>query len=362
MVKSCRFRVKKSALVALVALVAAMLAHAPPASAQSSAEHKASIPQTSAASQDDKRAAAYVAQAKAALAAGDSHEALRGFRDAWNLAKTPAIAANLATIEASFGHHRDAAEHFQFALSHLPPSATTEQKQAVAAGLDTEKQQVVTLVVRGAPVGASLSIDGQIFGIAPYTDNLFVEFGHHEVRAEAPGYESLTQTITGASIGTTIAVQLALRPLDTPPPALPKPQEQQPVSVAPMIDTNAKPSTGVLAVGGGLAVVGAALGTVYMLKASSADDEATKARADLTHDNACFGATAHVAECNALRDANSAVRRDQNIATASFIVDGAAAVGTLVYWLWPRSQAPSAPVASAIVGPGYAAVQARWSW
>ncbi|HKO46289.1 MAG TPA: PEGA domain-containing protein [Polyangiaceae bacterium] len=310
--------------------------------------------------QDHERAASFVAQAKAALAAGDSAAALRGFRCAWDLAKTPEIAGNLAIIEASLGRHRDAAEHFQFALSHLPPSATTEQKQAVAAGLDTEKQRVVTLVVRGAPVGARLSVDGQIFGTAPYTDNLYVEVGPHEVRAEASGYESLTQTISSATIGTTIAVQLALRPLEVQPEAT-HPNQQSPRSPAPIMDPAAKPSPVVLIVGGGLTLVGAVVGTVYSLKASTAQDDAARLRAELPTGNACFGSSAPVEECTALGNANSAVIHDRNIATASFIVSGAAAAGTLVYWLWPRS-GPARPVANAVVTPSYAAVQARWSW
>ena len=340
---------------ATVAIVAAVLATAPRAGAQSGEDH------SSGTTQDDKRAAALVAQAKAAVAAGNAHEALRGFRDAWELAKTPEIAGNLATIEASLGRHRDAAEHFQFALSHLPRGATTEQKQAVAAGLDTEKQQVVTLVVRGAPVGARLSVDAQIVGIAPYTDNLYVEVGRHDILAEAPGYRSLTQTITGSDVGATIAVQLALSPLEASGPTVPSDRQEHAAVAPPVIDTAAKPSPVLVLVGGGVALVGAVVGTVFLLKANTALDEASQERAGLPGDNACFGASSHTAQCTALHDANVAVDRDRNIATASFVVGGAAAVGSLVYWLWPRPHAPSGRV-GAIVTPGYAAVQARWSW
>src|SRR6187401_3781280 len=71
-------------------------------------ERTASAESASASTTDAKRAAELVAAAKAARAAGDVHQALRGFRDAWDLTKTPEIAANLAVVEASFGHHRDA--------------------------------------------------------------------------------------------------------------------------------------------------------------------------------------------------------------------------------------------------------------
>ena len=337
---------------AAATVAAAIFSHSLPVGAQSATERSAAT------AQDDRRAAGFVARGRAALAAGNSPEALRDFREAWKLAKTPAIAGNLAIIEASLGRHRDAAEHFQFALSHLPPSATTEQKQAVAAGLDTEKQRVVTLVVRGAPVGARLAVDGQIFGTAPYTDNLYVEVGAHELRAEASGYQSLTQEISAAMVGTTIAVQLALRPLTALPEAASVKQQLAPP--ARIMDAMAKPSSVLLAVGGAATVVGALAGTVYSFKASNAQDDASKLRAQLPED-ACLG-FAHIDECTALTQANSTVIRDRNIAMVSFIVSGAAAAGTLAYWFWPRSPDSTKPVASAVVAPGYAAVQAWWSW
>jgi hypothetical protein len=310
----------------------------------------------------DARANAFVTQAKAALAAGNAHEALRDFRDAWALAKTPEIAGNLATIEASFSRHRDAAEHFQFALSHLPSDATTEQKQAVAAGLDTEKQQVVTLVIRGAPVGARLLIDGEPFGTAPYTDNLYAEPGRHDVRAEAPGYQTLTERVDG-SAGVTLAVQVALRPIDASPAAFSSERPGQGADTEPPgLGRTVKRSPVVLALGSGVTVVGAALGTVFLLKANSAQDEASRDGGALKGANACGTNTPYVTQCDALHKANAAIDRDRNIAVASFVVGGAAAVGSLVYWVWPRAKAPTSAHASAIVSPGYAAVQARWSW
>jgi hypothetical protein len=122
-----------------------------------------------------------------------------------------------------------------------------------------------------------------------------------------------------------------------------------------------KPSPVLLVIGGGVTLVGATLGTVFLMKANTALDESSRDRAALPATNACFGASGQTALCTGLRNANVAVDRDRNIATTSFIVGGAAAVGSLVYWLWPRAEAPSGHV-GAIVGPGYAAVKAGWSW
>jgi hypothetical protein len=173
-------------------------------------ERTASAESASASVTDAQRAAEFVAAAKAARAAGDVHQALRKFRDAWALTKTPEIAANLAVVEASFGHHRDAAEHFQFALSHLPPTATAEQAQAVAAGLDEEKRYVVTLAIRGVPAGARIFVDGALAGIAPELRDSYVDPGLHAVRAEAAGHQSMTRSVQ-ASAGTTVELPLALQ-------------------------------------------------------------------------------------------------------------------------------------------------------
>jgi hypothetical protein len=219
---------------------------------------------------------------------------------------------------------------------------------------------VVTLVIRGAPVGARLSIDGEPFGTAPYSDNLYAEPGRHDVRAEAPGYQTLMEQVDG-SAGLTLAVQLALRPVDASLAATSS-ERQGPDIESPGPRRTAKRSPVVLSFGAGIAVVGAALGTVFLLKAHTAQDEASSDAGKLTGANACGLGTPYVPQCNALHNANAAIDRDRNIAVASFAVGGAAAVGSLVYWLWPRATASTSAHASALVSPGYAAVQARWSW
>jgi hypothetical protein len=163
-------------------------------------------------------------------------------------------------------------------------------------------------------------------------------------------------------VGTTLAVQLALRPLEAPAPEALAHGQAHETAVPPVLHTAGKPSPVVLVVGGGATLVGAALGAVSLVKRKTALQNAANERDALPGDNACGSNTPHVSECKTLHDTNVAIDRDRNVAAASFVVGGAAAVGTLVYWFWPRSQAPTEPMASAIVIPGYAAVQARWSW
>src|SRR3954454_11393209 len=84
---------------------------------------------------DSDRANLLFKKGKVAFNAGKYNDALRIYSEAWTLKKSPDIAANLAQTESELGKHRDAAEHFSFALGHLLPSSTDEQQQALAEGL-----------------------------------------------------------------------------------------------------------------------------------------------------------------------------------------------------------------------------------
>jgi hypothetical protein len=312
---------------------------------------------------DQTRVVELVDQAKLDFAAGMAHDALLGFREAWALAKTPEVAANLAIVEAGFGHHRDAAEHFRFALLHLSARTTAAQRRAVAAGLDAEKAHVLTLKVESVPVTAHIAIDGQVSTGALSGDELYVEPGRHQIHADAPGYQSITLSIDGAA-GITLPVQVELQPIDGRGESEARAHAQlsgAPPSASAIHDSHS-PSTLPLIVGGSLAVVGVTLGTIFLVKAGSASDEVSNARSALPGDSACSPGTNAVSQCNALHDAIVSQNRDQNIGTAGLVVAGAATVGTLLYWLWPRSQNSSAATAYAVVSPGYAAVRASWAW
>jgi len=314
-------------------------------------------PQAGLSESDQARVAALVAQAKLDFSAGMVHDALRNFRDAWALAKTPEIAANLAIVEAGFEHHRDAAEHFEFSLSHLSAGATAEQRRAVEKGLEAEKHHVLTLDVRAVPASVSISIDGQPSGRASGINELYVEPGQHSLHAEASGYESSGRVVNGAA-GDTVVVQFDMRPLPMPQQAT-KNESARPDAMDRQADG---PSMTPLIVGGSVAVVGAAIGTVFVLKANSASNDAADARNGLGGDSACSAGTKFVSQCSTLHSAITSQQHDQNIAVVGFSVAGAAAIGTALYWFWPRSSNAAVPRADASVARGYVALGAKWSW
>ena len=309
----------------------------------------------------DTRAAALVVQGKAAFAAGNMHEALRAFRDAWELAKTSQIAANLGTIEQNFGQHRDAAEHLWFALSHLSAAATDAQRQAISEALDGEKRHVVTLLLHGAPPGASISIDDKAVSTAPVVDEIYVDPGQHSARAECAKYQGETRMFDGLS-GATIDVTFNLMPtLETvvTPPARVSVQLQ---SSSPQAASPGKPSLAVVAIGGGIVLLGIATGTVFLVEANRASRDAQDKRDALGSPNACGTGTPFISECKSLHDTNVAIDRDNTIAATALVIGGAAAIGTLVYEVWPRKHSEAKLHAGPVITPQYTGFQALLRW
>src|SRR6187402_414994 len=139
-------------------------------------------------SADSDRANLLFKRGKVAFNDGKYADALRIYSEAWRLKQSPDIAANLAQTESELGQHRAAAEHFAYALAHLLPSSTDEQKYALSEGLEQEKRAIGSLRVTLEPADATLTIDEQPLTL-PVNGEVFVEPGEHRVLASREGYE-----------------------------------------------------------------------------------------------------------------------------------------------------------------------------
>src|SRR6478735_10958853 len=212
-------------------------------------------------SPDSDRANQLFKKGKVAFNAGKYNDALRIYTEAWSLKQSPDIAANLAQTESELGQHRDAAEHFSFALDHLLPSSTDEQKQALAEGLAQEKKEIGTLRVTLEPSDSVLTIDGVRISVPPSGD-VFLEPGEHAVSVNHEDCEPSQQTVRisrgasqvlwiklTASAGTHRAADGATQPTDVTPPS----GSHSHRSIVPAV------------IGGGLVVAGAAVGVVFLV-------------------------------------------------------------------------------------------------
>jgi hypothetical protein len=94
-------------------------------------------------------------------------------------------------------------------------------------------------------------------------------------------------------------------------------------------------------VGGSIVLIGAGLGIGYRVSASSKNDD-LHALQEKNGSNGCNDGSAAPTDCDAAKDAGESVDSRRNISTASFVVAGAALVGTAVYWFWPRSSTATA--------------------
>src|SRR6185369_5804486 len=125
---------------------------------------------------DGDRANQLFKKGKVAFNSGKYNDALRIYSEAWSLKQSPDIAANLAQAESELGKHRDAAEHFAFALAHILPSSTDEQKLALADGLAAEKKEISPLRVTLEPADSTLTID-DVFVTVPVAGDVYVDPG-----------------------------------------------------------------------------------------------------------------------------------------------------------------------------------------
>ncbi len=293
-------------------------------------------------SADSDRANLLFKKGKIAFNDGKYSDALRIYSEAWSLKQSPDIAANLAQTESELGKHRAAAEHFAFALAHLLPSTTDEQKKALADGLDIEKKEVGTLHVTLEPADAALSVDDAPATLPPSGD-LFVEPGEHRCSVTREGYESSAQTVRvskGGSqvlwiklngVGGAAAAAPGVNPTSTPPLQATNP---------PGVDSGASNERSLVPVfvGGGIAVLGIAAGVGFLLSGNSHGDKAAELANQIPGQNGCGAGTPFAADCAALHSENQSGASARRLETASFVVAGAATVATIVYLLWPRGE------------------------
>ena len=287
---------------------------------------------------DSDRANLLFKKGKIAFNDGKYTDALRIYSEAWSLKQSPDIAGNLAQTEAELGKHRDAAEHFAFALAHLLPSSTDEQKKALAEGLEIEKRQVSTLHVTLEPADSRLAIDDAPV-VLPPNGEVFVDAGDRRAVVSHEGYETNAQTLhVSKGAAQVLWIKLAEMGAAATVPA-PPPSSAAPVldTLPPKLDDQGPRSIVPVVVGGGLAVAGAAVGVVFLLSANSSQKDANNLAASLPGSAACGAGTLRTSDCATLHDDNKDIDRSRTIEVTGFAVAGAAAVGTLAYLLWPHS-------------------------
>ncbi|MGC4067248.1 MAG: PEGA domain-containing protein [Polyangiaceae bacterium] len=288
-------------------------------------------------------------EARAAYGGGQFVKARSLYLKALAIKSTPRILANLAQVEVRLEAYKSAANHAAASLEELGSDKGVEAELAKA------KKHVAAIVITSNVEGASVTVDGESFGTTPLRMPVYVESGERKVVLSKAGYATAERNLS-LEKGTERRVEMPLTP-DTAPATTPvaagqastaeptKAGATKATPAAPFEEPKrepAKANPAVLIAGGVVAVGGLVAGLVFNAKANSKYDDA-EAKSKESGVSGCYGAAAHSPECKAqmgeLEDGDCA----RNWSTASFVVGGAALVGTAVYWFWPRSGSKPSP-------------------
>jgi hypothetical protein len=303
-----------------------LLAASGPAMAQTSASETAHVTQL-------------FKSGKAAFSRNEMAEAERLFAEAFALRKSADIAANLGQSELEQQKYRAAAEHFQWALVNLLPSASDAQRRAVESGLARSRAEVGVLRLDIRPEGSDVLVGEQNLGKKPLTNDVYVDPGEVIVSVKHEGFVALDKRVLVGK-GTEQAVEITLVPKDDE-----KPREVVAPAIGSGIDPSSRSSTSIdhpaskkslvpAIVATGVAVAGTVVGLVFMLDAGSKEDDADELRDVLNDQGGCGKeGTAPSSKCSALGDQRKSVDRSRNIAIGAFVVGGVAAI-TAGYFYW----------------------------
>jgi tetratricopeptide (TPR) repeat protein len=322
----------------------------------------------------DAEAAGFFTKGKAAFTAQKYDDAYRAFQEAWARKKTYDIAGNLAQVELKLGKLRDAAEHLQHAVKNFPLSGDQNQKAVMQKHLEQARGKFHALTLDIPIPGAQIYIDGILVGTAPH-DPFFLDAGtvdkplRQTIEVKHPGYE-VWRGGTVSLAGSQEYKRVDLKPIAeapskpvaaVPPVPLDSPKEaEQPQT--PQEESKLPVRKIVLGVGGAVTLIGIGAGIGTIVAASGKHAEANRIGEELQTSDGAYPCGAgqpsrNDSACNNIAMLDEQRRTFRGVAIATFILGGAAAVGTGLYAFWPR-KASSSQSASAtpLLGPGWVGV------
>ncbi|WP_437578869.1 hypothetical protein [Sorangium sp. So ce887] len=189
---------------------------------------------------------------------------------AWTTdAERAEIAAELGLCELALGRYRDAADHLAQSLRHRDALRGGLAERA-EEGLKKAESRVVTFYLGVSPPDAEVLVDGKTPGRPAPTYELFLEPGHHTVRARLDGHTDAVSSLEGQAGG---RLSLTLKLLRAPERGAPQAAGGGPVRAADPAARSTVPMTELRIGGAALATAALGAGAVFLM------------RADVVHDN-----------------------------------------------------------------------------
>ncbi len=135
-----------------------------------------------------EQAAKFFRQGNTAFEQKKWPEAETAYLQAWRLARTFDVAANLGEVMLQLHRPREAARYLAFSVRSAPPSAKAPQRERTKHFLEETKKEVGTVVVRVNLPDARVTIDGSPVEPSELPFELFVDAGAHTIVAQHDGY------------------------------------------------------------------------------------------------------------------------------------------------------------------------------
>lgn len=291
------------------------------------------------------------------LAASRFEDARTLYRELWGKRRSFDVAAQLAQAEMGLGQHRDAAEHFAYAIAFFTPSVRSEPRSAVEKRFQAAKKSVLAVKLDLDPKDASLSVGGS--PVELIDGYVYVEPGDREISARKNGFSAASVSVNGGA-GTETTASLRLKELPESGLAAPDagtepgsgPLEDAGAGNPPVEDAGTSgsrwPTEKKIAViaGAGLTVVALGVGIGFKLKGSGADSDADDLLADAQSQfggqpcaSPSGGAVSICSDIASKRDDADSANRMSNI---GFYGAGIFAIGTVAaVLLWPNEEKPA---------------------
>jgi tetratricopeptide (TPR) repeat protein len=170
-------------------------------------------------------------------AADKYQRALEAYQRAFDIYPKPQLYWLIALAEQRLERYLDALRHYQQLLREVE-DINDALKQQVEINIEECKQHVATLTFKVEPEGATITVDGEDIGAAPYADPVFLAPGEHTVAVTAEGHTPFEDSVTleaGAESERTITLEeipvVVTKPKPKPKPA---PKPLPPVSKTPL--------------------------------------------------------------------------------------------------------------------------------
>jgi hypothetical protein len=268
-------------------------------------------------------------QGRSLVASGKFAEACPKFEASQQLDPGLGTLLNLAECYEKLGKTASAWAEYREAIPLARASGSKVRQDLATQRAQALESRLATLTIRAVSGGddsAQLSIrrDGISVQPAELGSPIPVDPGAHTIEAEAPGKQTWTSTVQIADAAKVAVDVPALTPLAVAAattPASAKPVETPPLDQSSHASSGSKQHTAAIIVGA-LGVVSVGVGTVFGLSASSKWSDAK------SH------CTAYPYGCDQQSlDARSSASSKASLATAAFIVGGAAIAGAVVLWV-----------------------------